>query len=230
MPIFVDNRGDGEARIAELLQQKNYPVVVQHIESGDYVFDEVGIERKTISDLCGSVQSKQKGHSLWEQLKVLKDTYKKPSLLIEGFIDWDDRTVSSIIIGVTNGFGIPYYNSVHKLQSAQIIGKVFERYGVARTSRIPPPAVKKGYTPKQVKWMMLQTVPHLGGVMATRLLEELPWLFSMETHKSHSINLGQLSLRLDKIKGLNKDSKEMLLRVFDYEDGRNTGSYKREGE
>ena len=217
MPIYVDSRGEGEKRIAELLTERRYPVEVKHLESGDYVFDEVGIERKTISDLCGSVQSKEKGHSLWEQLRVLKDTYKKPSLLIEGFIDWDDRTVASIIIGVTNGFCIPYYNSLNKVQSAQIIGKIFERYGVARTSKIPPPAVKKGYTKKQLQWQMLQTVPHLGGTAATRVLEVMPDIFV------HTYSNLFIEWQLKKVQGLHKEARGTLISFLDH-------PVKREGD
>ena len=203
MPIYIDNRGDGEKDIAAILQKKNYPVVVQHIESGDYVFDEVGIERKTVTDLLNTLMSKEKGHDLWTQIQTLKDTYKKPAVLIEGFIDWHDRQVSGVLLGITNGYGIPYYNSLNHEQSADIIGRVWERYGVARTAHQPPAAVKRGFTPKQIQWCMLQTIPHIGGVMASKILELNPYIF---TDTSHVYNFN--------IKGFNKDSKDLLLRVL----------------
>lgn len=209
MPIFVDNRGTGEAAIAAILETKKYPVQLQHIESGDYVFDAVGIERKTISDLVGSITGKEKGHNFWEQLKVLKDTYKKPLVLIEGFIDWDDRMVSSIVIGITEGFGVPYVNSSSRYQSATIIGRIWERYGVARTSKIPPPAVKKGYTTQQIKWCMLQTIPHLGVVVAKRVVDEIPYIFEADV-----MRIGDILSKLDHVEGLRKDSKETLIRVL----------------
>jgi ERCC4-type nuclease len=183
---------------------------LQHIESGDYVFDQVGIERKTISDLVGSVTGKEKGHNFWNQLKILKDTYKKPLVLIEGFIDWDDRMVSSIVIGITEGFSVPYINSSGHNQSANIIGRIWERYGVARTSKIPPPAVKKGYSNNQITWMMLQTIPHLGGVLAKRIADADPYIFSRYDTKSFY----QLETMLNKTQGLNKDSKQYLLRLL----------------
>ena len=43
--------------------------------------------------LLGSVTSREKGHNFWDQLKVLKDTYKKPLVLIEGQIIWEDRMI-----------------------------------------------------------------------------------------------------------------------------------------
>ena len=203
MPIFVDTRGDGEKDIARILGTLRYPVELRHIESGDYVFDNVGIERKTIQDLVGSVTGKEKGHNLWQQLAVLKDTYKKPLLLVEGFIDWDDRMVSSIIIGVTEGFGIPYINSVTRQQSAKIIGRIFDKYGVAKTKGLPPCAVKKGYTPQQIRWMMLQTIPKLGVVVAKKVLDANPHIFA-DTSKTYNLN----------ISGLNKEAKDLLLKVL----------------
>lgn len=210
MPIFVDNRGDGEAAVAEWLRKLNYPVTVQHIESGDYVFDEIGIERKTISDLIGSLMSKEKGHSLWSQLSVLKDTYKKPALLVEGFIDWHDRQVSGVLIGVTTGYGMPYYNSLNHQQSAEIIGRIFERYGTAKTSKVPPPAVKRGYTPKQIQWCMLQTIPKIGGVTAARILDEYPHIFTCDQNR----NDYNYPCKSFSIQGLNKDAKAMLIKLL----------------
>ena len=64
-------------------------------------------------------------------------------------------------------------------QSAEIVGKLFERYGTAKTAKLPPAAVKKGYTPQQIKWMMLQTIPHIGGVVAKRIVEAVQIYFLM---------------------------------------------------
>ena len=51
MPIYVDNRGSGEKNLAAYLEGMRYPVEVRHLDSGDIQFDDVGIERKTVSDL-----------------------------------------------------------------------------------------------------------------------------------------------------------------------------------
>ena len=88
--IFVDNRGSDEAEIAEILERKHYPVTRQHVDSGDYIIGELGIERKTVQDLLNSIIPKveQKGHTFLEQIKVMKDTYKKVIVIVEGYIDW----------------------------------------------------------------------------------------------------------------------------------------------
>jgi len=200
--IFVDNRGKDEQEIAEILTRKQYPVTVQHIESGDYVIGDLAIERKNIDDLINSVNSREKGHNFWEQLKVMKDTYKKCIVLIEGFIVWEDRQLAGIIYGIVDGWQIPYINSLSKEQSALRIGQLHDRYGAAH-SHPPPPAVKKGYTTKQIQWMMAQTIPHLGGVVAKRLVDKNPRIFSCSNY----------AVDLD-IEGMRKDSKEYLNKLL----------------
>jgi ERCC4-type nuclease len=209
MPIYVDNRGDGEKAIAEILSATNYPVQVQHVESGDFVFDEVGIERKTVSDLLNSLHSKEKGHSLWEQVKVLKDTYKKPYVLIEGFLDWKDRMICGTALAILDSWRIPILNSCDHAQSALIIGRLFERYGTARTSRVPPPAVKKGYTRRQMQVNMCQVIPHVGGVMANKIVDKNPHIFAW----NYGTDYGTAKIDLN-IQGLQKDSKQYLLTLL----------------
>jgi ERCC4-type nuclease len=202
MPIYVDNRK--EDLLVQHLTKLHYPVEVVHLDSGDIQFEKVGIERKTINDLVNSINCKEKGHNLWQQLRVLKDTYEKPYLLLEGFLDWENRQVSGIMFGVVDGFRIPYLNSVNSAQSAVIVGHLYERYGVARTSRLPPVAVRKGYSVTEIKCMMLQTIPHIGGVVARRILEVNPTIFSMRSNTINSLD----------IQGLRRDAKEYLIKVL----------------
>jgi len=94
MPIFIDSRGSGEADLAKLLKEMHLAVEVRHIDSGDIVFGEVGIERKTLNDLTNSIYGANR--HFWEQIKVLKNTYKNPFILIEGLIDWKDKFVAGV--------------------------------------------------------------------------------------------------------------------------------------
>lgn len=215
MPIYIDTRGTGETAIAEELKKLHYPVELKHIESGDYVFGDTGvaIERKTISDLCNSVTGGNR--HFWEQLKVMKDTYKKPLILIEGYIDWNDKLLASIIISIVEGWGIPYINSSSISQSAKIIGKVFDRYGTAKTAKIPPPAVVKQQTVKMIKWTMLQCIKGIGGVTAKRIMEEIPNIFMVKQDEDPILNpMVTWNKKFSKIKGLNKESRELLVKVL----------------
>jgi ERCC4-type nuclease len=206
--IYIDSRGKGEKEISELLLSKHYSVTVQYIESGDIVIEDIGIERKTVDDLLQSFYSKVKGHSLYEQIKVLKDTYKKSLLIVEGYINWEDRLLNSILFGIKIGWQLPIVYTSNINDTAKRIGNIFDKYGMSKTSRVPPAAIKKGYTPQQIKWQMLQCIPHIGGVVAKRILEEVPYLFIGECSST------ELLYDLKEVKGLNKDSRELLIKVL----------------
>ena len=200
--IFIDNRGSGEKEIAEILQEKKYPVTLQHIDSADYVIGFLAIERKTVQDLRNSIIP-QKGHSFWSQIKVMKDTYKKVIVIVEGYIDWDDRMVSGSLLALVDGWQIPFINTMNQTSSADRIGKLHDRYGSAKTSSQPPIAVRKGYTTTQIRTAMLTVIPHLGNVIAKRIVEKNPYIFA-DTSKVYDLN----------IQGLHKDSKDTLLKVL----------------
>ena len=205
LTIYIDNRGSGEKEIADILISKHYPVVVQHIDSGDFVIGEMGVERKTVSDLLNSLIPKveQKGHPFWEQIKVMKDTYKKQLVIVEGYIDWADRRLVGSLLALVDGWQIPFLNTSGKDSTAERIGQLHDRYGSAKTSQQPPIAVRKGYTDTQIRVSMLTVIPHLGTVTAKRIVEKNPKIFA-DTSKAYDLN----------IQGLHKDSKDTLLKVL----------------
>ena len=68
---------------ASLQRDKSLLVKVMSLKSGDYVFANVGIERKEFGDYMTSLTSGR----LWEQMYNLKRTYERPVLVVEGLKD-----------------------------------------------------------------------------------------------------------------------------------------------
>jgi len=210
MTIFIDNRGKGELELAELLRMKKIPVEIKHLESGDIVFwygeQSIGIERKTINDLIGSVTSGSR--RLWEQLKILKDTYNHPIVLIEGHIDYKDRLICSIIQSIVIGWKIPFLNTTNVYESAEIVSKIHDKYGSSKVNNIPPACVKKATSVKEIRWNMFQCVSRIGSKGATQLLELFP-NFGASSYSGEYINKS-----LQKVKYVPTKSKEILKRVM----------------
>lgn len=204
MPIFIDNRGSGEADLAKLLKEMHLAVEVRHIDSGDIVFGDVGIERKTVSDLTNSISGEYR--HFWEQLDVLKRTYKYPLVIIEGPINYKDKWLSGVLASIAIGWKIPYINSFNLEDSAWMIKNFYMKYGPARASRMYcPKAVKKAYTPEDIRWMMLQCIPRIGPATSKRILEKIEFKDLPYTNPEYLA---------ENIKGLNKRSKELLIQVF----------------
>jgi ERCC4-type nuclease len=178
MPVYVDSRehtGKNKSRVnelAELLKMKKVPVEVKYIESGDIIVGDLGIERKTVQDLVFSVTCGDR--RLWEQLKVMKDTYKHTLLVIEGAINLNDRLLRGILLSITIGWTIPYVNTADIYQTATLVESMWDRCTEKNTGP-PPPAVRKAKSPKEIQWCMLQTVRGIGPQTATRIMQQVHW-------------------------------------------------------
>jgi len=80
--IVIDSREASKARkVVEWIRDLGARIEIRKLEVGDYVVSEdVGIERKTISDFVGTLTRRD----LFEQLFALKEVYPKPVLVLEG--------------------------------------------------------------------------------------------------------------------------------------------------
>jgi len=204
--IFIDNRGSGEADLAKLLKEMHLAVEVRHIDSGDIVFGDVGIERKTLNDLTNSVYGMNR--HFWEQVKVLKDTYRYPFILVEGLIDWKDKFVAGVVFSIMLGWRICIINTYNLQDTANSIKSLFIKYGASKSKGYPPAAVRKADTPEKIRWMMLQCIRGIGPVASKRIMKALPDIFRA-CYYPVAFKKG-----LDEVKGLNKRSKELLIQVF----------------
>jgi ERCC4-type nuclease len=193
--------------VVNLLRHRNVPLEIVHIESGDYVFGDVAIERKTISDFLTTVHTQIKeGNRLFNQLKILRDTYKLPFLLIEGPVYWDDPYLAGPISTLLLFMDYRILFSMDASETANMVAKLFFKYGVERTNRPAPPKVVRALNPEKIRWGMVQCVPGIGPGAAKKIMDAAPSLFSCYNPP----DLDQLKT----IKGLNKEAVKLLIRTF----------------
>lgn len=211
--IYIDNRGSGEGELYTLLSNKHLAVERRYIESGDIVFDNIGIERKTISDLINSVIGNNR--HFWEQLKVLKDTYEKPLLLIEGSIDYKNKLVTGILFAVLLRWNIPYINTYNIYDTAEAVSRMFIKCGQNKVKGYPPAAVKKETTIEKIQWTMLQCIRNVGPSTATKILETVKF---NELH-----NVQDAKWLANKINGLGVKTASKLVEVFNDVNDRERG-------
>lgn len=79
--MLVDKREPLD--IVEKLRQKGINVKLEYLSSGDYIFSNIGIERKTLTDFWGSITARDK--RIWSQMFELKRNFERPFLVIEKF-------------------------------------------------------------------------------------------------------------------------------------------------
>lgn len=209
MPIFIDDTEE-KSGVPGYLRKFNADIKVQRIQSGDYIIGDIAIERKCLPDLLLSVRPNvsNPGHTIWNQLKVMKNTYKQPILLIEGHINWNDALENGIITTILIFWKYQMWNTWDQEESAKFIMSMYEKYGAGKSGVPPPAAVRKAKTVNDIMMEMLQCFEHVGPVLAKRIL--------IEISHDNFVNMGVLEFHqsLKNIKGLGKETREKIVQVF----------------
>jgi len=191
MTLYCDDRETTKLIVA--LRKLVDNVEVSRYGSGDYVFGDIGVERKELTDALNSVNDGR----YFKQIQVLKDTYKKPLVLFEGVID-DTEKVRNVRIGrrrfkkgfvLTDGekqtlrqiqhstilgWGIPIIQSTDIEDTARRIAMIYNREMGYTVSTPPGPAVKKSVDVKEIRYNMVCCVDGIGGTLGKRILKVTP--------------------------------------------------------
>jgi ERCC4-type nuclease len=132
-------------------------------------------------------------------------------VLLEGKVN-DKGVHRSLINAITIGWGIPIFftNNVH--ESAHVLQSILEKHVLKQgASTIPPSVISKQYTPERIRWSMLQAVKGVGSVTATNILNDIPDILFSHWGKE------TLDLKLSRVKGLGKESRELIVKAICYE-------------
>ena len=191
--------------IIDMLKRRNLAVEVRHIDSGDYIMGNLAIERKTIQDLINSVTSGER--HMWTQLETMRNTYEQQILLIEGTIDYKDRLLMGILTTIILFWKYQTIFSKDKNETVEWIERLYTKFGINRAIKEPPIAVIRSDTPEDIRWAMCQTVKGIGSKIAREIIKNNPKIFSIEQPINPNLN----------IKGIRKESKDLLMRVLNGE-------------
>ncbi len=145
--LFIDDREP--ARFIELICENcSIPVDFRRLHTGDYVCEDVAIERKQIKDFASSIISKKK--RLWHQADRLKKEFKYPYILISGKTKEVESDVTEhAMLGAMAALACPKFDKAGLVidpaitvlwvtsdkQLAYLILKILERHGKLR---MPP--------------------------------------------------------------------------------------------
>jgi len=213
MTLYIDDREPLE--MIRALENMNLDIEVRRLESGDYVFGSVGIERKTLSDLLSSLnQWGSLGYRrYWDQLKVLKDTYENPILLVEGDLHSlprlaDKKRINGALMVTILSWKIPILQTLSMSDSAWRIGELYLKEGAGKKGRAPPPAVKKALNPEDIRRNMLCCIQGI----SPRIAEEILKRYSFQDLANGCKVMFQLLSK--EIRGLSAKKASILYQVF----------------
>ena len=118
LQLIADSR-ETRSGLIDSLQRQGAQVIVEELEAGDYVLAEgVAVERKEANDFVASILDRR----LFAQVPLLKATYARPFLLIEGSLAAVRSAITEeALIGALSYLslleGIPLLYSDNKAQS-----------------------------------------------------------------------------------------------------------------
>jgi len=210
--IIIDSREASTCPEIKKLLSKHFTVDIQPLESADYVLSKtgkmkgsIGIERKTVNDLLSSIIDGR----LFNQVIKLCDTYEYPVLLIEGSLYpfKSDPVLLGSYISLLYSF-----KKLKVAHSRDIRGSVRfitrSALYIGPTGHAAPKVKEKAKTAEQAKIAMLMTLKGIGMKTAKEILQRAPRLFNSVYTKT------DLKKRLEEVKGLRKDTKQLLLEIF----------------
>lgn len=159
VPLLLDN-------IPELtIEQKEL-----HI--GDYqISEDIIFERKTWDDLYSSIIDGR----LFNQLKDLKNNFKKPCIILEGtpgeLHSGQINVVRSVLLSIALGFQVPIIPTIDDIETAQTIRRAVERLNRPSNRVIPLQNRPKPKDPIELEQFIWESFPGLGPSIAKKITE-----------------------------------------------------------
>ncbi len=169
--IIIDNR-ERNSEIISRLESKDAQIELKQAPVGDYIVsDRVCIERKTHSDLQGSVINAR----LFDQLDRLGKSFEKPILILEmdehGF-NLGDNIMLGILASVYLDHNVQVMWSKGPRDTADIIYALAAREQVKNKREPRLVGIKRAYTDYQWQTLILCSIPGVGPKLARDLIKK----------------------------------------------------------
>ena len=172
--IIVDFR-EKNSLVSSHLESQGISVVFQQLPVADYIFGDIAIERKTISDLKSSIINKR----IFSQLLELKQ-YPKSLLLVEGISNEDlyegiisENALRGFLLSVALEYQVPIIFTQDEEDSARYISILAKK---ENSSNVSIRASKITLTEEQRLQYILEGFPKIGPVSAKKLLRKFKTL------------------------------------------------------
>jgi len=210
LTLWIDSREP--AKVINQIKQLVSDVELRMMDTGDYVIGDFAIERKTITDLMGSVFDTR----YWKQVENLKNTYPHPCVLIEGeiraglqhhhgvFTEGDVNLVNSVENATIMGWSIPIVKTPSYVDTAVKIAEFYARS--EKKHEKPRAVVKKEADPDKVRVAMLQIIEGLGPMGASRVLSKFKLCDLVE--------INDPTVYCKSVVGMNRKVAERIVKVF----------------
>ncbi len=165
--ILIDFR---ERIFPEVFENKNIPYQKKYLELGDFVFNNIVIERKTREDFEESIIDLR----LFKQLEQLKKTFENVILIVEGERH-EYRIKREAILGayaaIVVDYKVPIFFTRDPEKTADLIYAIYKHVNKKKKTILPIFPKRKHLTPRESQIAILESLPNIGPRMARELLD-----------------------------------------------------------
>lgn len=175
--IIIDNR-EKQSLVASQLASLGFQIQFEQLKVGDYLVNDVAVERKTISDLKSSIINKR----IIQQLLELKQ-YPKNLLIVEGISDEDiysgiihENALRGFLISVALEFQVPIIFTQNEKDTARYLAVLAKKSPKKDFSL----RASKLFKSKEDRLQfILEGFPNIGPVTAKKLISRFKTLKSI---------------------------------------------------
>jgi len=175
--ILADHR-EKNALVPSELIKRGFEIEFKQLPVGDYIVNDIAIERKTIADLKTSVINKR----IMRQLSEIKQ-FKKQILIIEGFTEENYRSgilhenaLRGFLLSVAINYQVPIIYTVNAEDSAKYIALLAKK---SANKDVALRASKQNLSESERAIFILEGFPGIGPSTAKKLLKEFRTLKSI---------------------------------------------------
>ncbi|MFT4313445.1 MAG: ERCC4 domain-containing protein, partial [Candidatus Woesearchaeota archaeon] len=179
--LFADSR-EKKSGVLRLLHDKDIDIKSQRLTVGDFqLSDDVIVEFKHVGDFVDSLLDKR----LFEQVKKLKETVRKPIILIQGeesiygVRNIHPNAINGMLATITVSFQIPVLFTRTDAETANLLYTILKREQDARSTPFVPQHMQKVHTKKEQLQEVVSHIPSVGPLLAQKLLEKFHTLESL---------------------------------------------------
>jgi len=165
--VFVDYR---EEKIANLLEKMGCKIVRMNLPIGDFVVNDVGIERKSFEDFISSIIDGR----IFEQANSLSSAFKKPIIIVEGFGVVErihENSFYATLAYIVSKSNVTIFRTKNEEETAKLIywiaRKEFENSGNAGFK-----IKEKKVNVKTIQERILAAFPGISTVLSKRILKK----------------------------------------------------------
>jgi len=165
--VFVDYR---EEKIANLLEKMGCKIVRMNLPIGDFVVNDVGIERKSFEDFISSIIDGR----IFEQANSLSSVFKKPIIIVEGFGDVErihENSFYATLAYIVSKSNVTIFRTKNEEETAKLIywiaRKEFENSG-----NVGYKIKEKKVNVQTIQERILAAFPGISTVLSKRILKK----------------------------------------------------------